>query len=182
MDESGNIFGYLAVSVVVLARESVEKIPYARDLELAGPFQELHVLQEGAPFPHELQHRSAQVLDPRLQVDHPGECELTQVLLLEIHLHFEVKVVSGVALDQLRDHGIEILHVHDVVGNVEDLAVLMAEFFNLIERALRRLAAITHGRTVQSAEGAVLFGSPPAPARGFERNDGLDAVEQTIFF
>src|SRR4051812_49126332 len=60
-------------------------------------------------------------------------------------------------------------------------SVLAAELCNLIECALRRFAAVTHGGTVEAAEGAMLFGAPPTSARSFERDDGFDILQQSIF-
>src|SRR4051812_34448824 len=111
---------------------------------------------------------------------HAGESELSQVFFLEVHLHFEVKVVARVALNQLGNDGVEVFHVHDVVSDMEDLAVLAGELFDLIERSLRRLAAIAHGGTIEPAEGAMLLGAPPASARGFERHYSFNALEQSV--
>src|SRR4051812_14284653 len=63
---------------------------------------------------------------------------------------------------------------------MKDFAVLAGELFDLIERSLRRLAAIAHGGTVESAESAMLLGAPPASARGLERNDGFYLLKQAV--
>src|SRR3954468_11517301 len=163
----------IAIGVLVFAGKTIEEIPDALDTELPRPFEELHVLQEGAAFAHELQNGRAQVFDARLQVHHPGESELSQVLLLEVHLHFEIEVIARIALNKLGNDGVEVLHVHDVVSDMKDFAVLAGELFDLVECALRRLAAIAHGGTVEPAEGAMLLGTPPASARSLEWDDGF---------
>src|SRR3954470_4512181 len=101
---------------------------------------------------------------------HAGESKLAQVFLLEVHLHLEIELVACISLHKLGNNGIQVFHVHDVVSDMKDLAVLAGELFDLIERALGRLAAIAHGGTVEPAEGAVLLGAPPASSRSLERD------------
>src|SRR5215212_5672045 len=84
--------------------------------------------------------------------------------------NFVMQLDVCVCIAELSEKLIDVFRLNDVIDGVEiENAVTSRELVELLNHVIHSFRSELHSGTIQSTKGEVIFYSPPAAARGFDR-------------
>jgi hypothetical protein len=146
---------------------------------LARPFEELHVHYGRIAFADQAQQIVVEALDTGLNPAHTGSRQQLDLLAFQIGLCLIEYRIIIVGCCELWQHSLEKRHVENVVDklNAAD-SVTSGQLGDLRQHPLGGFRAVFHPDSIEAAEGAVRFFTPPAAAGTLGQQSGLDQVGQ----
>src|SRR5215469_14915231 len=170
---------HFLIPFVFLPRKAHEDRPDYPDTYLRCPFQELYVLPSLDSLVHKPQGLGVQALDARQDPRDPGAFHFLEPGTSHIRLDLVEDAPVTLIRGQRRQQRLEVTHIEDVVHGLEVAdPVTILKLVQLCQHPLRRLRPVAQTSAVQAAERALVHRSPPATARGFDRQARSDLSSQ----
>src|SRR4030095_6766803 len=121
-------------------------------------------------FAHELKNVRRETFNPRLNREKTAFTHLSQLCARKTWAYLVMNLYVGVGVSEPAEKGVDIFRSDDVVYGIEiQNTVTAGQSVQLPDYIFNSFRSEFHAGAIETTERAVIFHSPPAAARGFDR-------------